>query len=256
MIRPGPITSSSPLSRAVSRARLARAAMLGSGTLASAWPLRGPLAVAAQAADMPPPLAFKAPAAAPAFYDWTGFYVGGHLGDAWGSSRWTANSAGAAAISGSFGLFEPFDSFTETGSFFEGVQTGYDYRLPNRFVLGAALDASFPAFPDRAGISIGGSSTFASPAIGAESYGETVLSFGTVRGRVGYAPGDWLVYATGGLAWTYDQAMLTQLGNWCDRWRASCGDSVGRPEPASRSLSRRTGRQRSNICSPTTAAAA
>ena len=139
--------------------------------------------------------------------------VGGHLGDAWGSSRWTANSAGAAAISGSFGLFEPFDPFAETGSFFEGVQTGYDYRLPNRFVLGAALDASFPAFPDRAGISIGGSSTFTSPVIGAESYGETVLSFGTVRGRVGYAPGDWLVYATGGLAWTYDQAMLTQLGN-------------------------------------------
>ena len=204
--------------------------MLGCATIAFTWTVD----VAAQAADMPPPLAFKAPAAAPAFYDWSGFYVGGHLGDAWGSSRWTANSAGAAAISGSFGLFEPFDSFTETGSLFEGVQTGYDYRLPNRFVLGAALDASFPAFPDRAGISIGGSSTFASPAIGAESYGETVLSFGTVRGRVGYAPGDWLVYATGGLAWTYDQAMLTQLGTgatearflWRFGWTAGAGVEV------------------------------
>ena len=246
MIRPGPITSRS----AVSRTRLVGAAMLGCATLAFTWTVD----VAAQAVDMPPPLAFKAPAAAPAFYDWTGFYVGGHLGDAWGSSRWTANGAGAAAVSGSFGLFEPFDSFTETGSFFEGVQAGYDYRLPNRFVLGAALDASFPAFPDRAGISIGGSSTFTSPAIGAESYGETVLSFGTVRGRVGYAPGDRLVYATGGLAWTYDQAMLTQLGTGATEarflWRL-----VGRPEPASRSLSRRTGRQRS-ICSSTTAAAA
>ena len=216
MIRPGPITSSSALSRAFSPARLARAVMRGSRTLAFAWSFACALAVAAQAADMPP-LAFKAPAAAPASYDWTGFYVGGHLGDAWGSSRWTANSAGAAAISGSFGLFQPFDPFAETGSFFEGVQAGYDYRLPNRFVLGAAVDASFPAFPDRAGISIGGSSTFTSPVIGAESYGETVLSFGTVRGRVGYAPGDWLVYATGGLAWTYDRAVLTQLGNWCDR---------------------------------------
>ena len=63
--------------------------MLGSGTLAFAsafawalaWAFACALAVGAQAADMPP-LAFKAPAAAPAFYDWTGFYVGGHLGDA------------------------------------------------------------------------------------------------------------------------------------------------------------------------------
>jgi high affinity Mn2+ porin len=229
MILPGPITPSRALSRAFSRARLARAAMLGSGALAFAWAL----AVATQAADMPP-LAFKAPAAAPASYDWTGFYVGGHLGDAWGSSRWSANSPGVAAISGSFGLFQPFDPFAETGSFFEGVQAGYDYRLANRFVLGAAVDASFPAFPDRAGISIGGSSTFTSPVIGAESYGESVLSFGTVRGRVGYAPGDWLVYATGGLAWTYDQATLTQLGTgatearflWRFGWAAGAGVEV------------------------------
>ena len=82
-----------------------------------------------------------------------------------------------------------------------------------------------------------------SPAIGAESYGETVLSFGTVRGRVGYAPGDWLFYATGGFAWTYDRPMLTQLGNGATEV-ASCGDSAGRPEPASRSRSRRTGRRR------------
>ena len=233
MIRPGPIASSSALSRAFSPARLARATMRGSGTLAFAWSFACALAVAAQAADMPP-LAFKAPAAAPASYDWTGLYVGGHLGDAWGSSRWSANSPGAAAISGSFGLFQPFDPFAETGSFFEGVQAGYDYRLPNRLVLGAAVDASFPAFPDRAGISIGGSSTFTSPVIAAESYGETVLSFGTVRGRVGYAPGDWLVYATGGLAWTYDRAVLTQLGNgatdrrflWRFGWAAGAGIEV------------------------------
>ena len=52
MIRPGPITSRS----AVSRTRLAGAAMLGCATLAFTWTVD----VAAQAADMPP-LAFKAP---------------------------------------------------------------------------------------------------------------------------------------------------------------------------------------------------
>jgi len=40
-----------------------------------------------------------------------------------------------------------------------------------------------------------------------------MLYFGSLRGRVGYAPGNWLIYATGGFAWTYDQLMLTQLAS-------------------------------------------
>ncbi len=34
---------------------------------------------------------------------------------------------------------------------------------------------------------------------------------GTARARVGYAPGNWLLYATGGFAWSYDQFTRTQL---------------------------------------------
>ena len=59
-------------------------------------------------------------------------------------------------------------------------------------------------------------------------------------------PADWPGPTTGPCSPNW--AMVRPIG-------ASCGDSVGRPEPASRSLSRRTGRRRSNICSPTTAAA-
>ena len=47
---------------------------------------------------------------------------------------------------------------------------------------------------------------------GLESYSERVLDSGTLRGRIGYAPGSWLVYATGGFAWTYNQLTLTP--NW------------------------------------------
>src|SRR5262249_16527680 len=32
-----------------------------------------------------------------------------------------------------------------------------------------------------------------------------------VRGRIGYAPAHWMVYATGGFAWTYDQFTRTQI---------------------------------------------
>jgi high affinity Mn2+ porin len=166
------------------------------------------LVAEAQAADLP----VKAPPAQPVSqYDWTGFYLGAHYGYAGGSSNWSATPIGAAGptLTGSFDLFQPFDAFSETGSYFAGVQGGYDYMLPNRIVIGVVGDASFPSFPSLSGISIGGTSTFAAPAVGLESYSETMLSFGTVRGRIGYAPGSWLFYATGGFAWAYDRVSLT-----------------------------------------------
>ena len=169
-------------------------------------------------------------------YDWSGLYAGGHLGYAWGSSNWTASTPAAPALStsGSIDLFQPFDAFKDTGSFFEGLQAGYNYMLPNRVVVGAEADVSFPSFPNSAGISIGGTSPLSSALIGAESYSETVLSSGTVRGRIGYAPGSWLFYATGGLAWTYDQLSLTQIATgtskspflWRLGWAAGAGVEV------------------------------
>jgi high affinity Mn2+ porin len=180
----------------------------------------------ANAADV---LTKTPPLAVPSAYDWTGFYVGGHLGYAWGNSNWTT----APGLAGSLDLFQGFDVFKETGSFFAGLQAGYDYMLPNRFVIGAEADASFPSIQNPEGISIGRTSTFSSP-VGQESYSETVLSSGTVRGRIGYAPGNWLLYATGGFAWTYDQLTLTQLATgatdmpflWRLGWTAGAGVEV------------------------------
>jgi len=189
---------------------------------------------AAAADELPTPVVVKAPPAPLASgYDWSGFYAGGHLGAAWGSSDWTGSPTGAPgpSVSGSFSLFEPLNSFQETGSFFTGLQAGYNYMLPNRFVVGAEADASFPSFPNLNGISIGGTSTLFAPTIGAESFSETMLAFGTVRGRIGYAPGNWLFYATGGFAWAYDQETVTQLATgataspflWRFGWTAGAG---------------------------------
>jgi high affinity Mn2+ porin len=169
------------------------------------------------------------PPVAPSEYDWTGSYVGGHLGYAWGSSNWTT----APGVAGSLDLFQGFDVFKGTGSFFGGLQAGYDYMLPNRFVIGAEADASFPSIQNPSGISIGGISTSSSP-VGAKSYSETVLSSGTLRGRIGYAPRNWLLYATGGFAWTYDQLTLTQQTTgttdtpflWRLGWAAGAGVEV------------------------------
>ena len=53
----------------------------------------------------------------------------------------------------------------------------------------------------------------------------------TLRGRFGYAPGDWLFYATGGFAWTYNRLTLTNFESgatdmpflWRLGWTAGLG---------------------------------
>ena len=188
------------------------------------------------AGDLSSPMPVKAQPAAIANYDWTGFYVGGNTGLAGGRSNWTLDSVGGGMpVAGSFGLFRSPNGFTEGGSWFEGVQAGYNVMLRNRLVLGIEGDGSFPAFPDPDGLTIGGVSNFTSPTFGAGSFSETVLSSGTLRGRIGYAPGQWLFYATGGLAWTYDRQTLTQnaSGNTEDRflWRIGWAAGVGVETP-------------------------
>jgi high affinity Mn2+ porin len=183
------------------------------------------------AADLP----LKAPPV-PQFYDWSGFYVGSHIGYAGGTSNWNAISSqpGLSANSGAIDLYLPQDPFAEGGSFFEGLQIGYNRMLPNRLVAGVEADASFPAWPNLNNVAIGGSSNFNSPVGGATNISETVLTSGTVRGRIGYAPGNWLFYATGGFAWSYNQQTLSQLvtGNiettnlWRFGWAAGAGVEV------------------------------
>ena len=70
-------------------------------------------------------------------YDWSGFYAGANFGYAAGSSRWLATSTGAAApaLTGSLDLFNGYDMFKGTGSYFVGFQGGYNYLLPSRFSL-------------------------------------------------------------------------------------------------------------------------
>jgi high affinity Mn2+ porin len=139
-------------------------------------------------------------------YDWTGFYLGAHLGYATGYSRWSATDAGSASpsLTGSLDFFSAYDAFKGTGSYFLGLQVGYNRLLTSHLLLGVEADVSFPS-------TIGGSQTISSVAVGQASYAEAAQFFGTIRGRIGYASGHWLLYATAGFAWTYDQFTRTQL---------------------------------------------
>ncbi len=150
------------------------------------------------------------PLKAPSFmgpgYNWTGFYLGGHIGGAFGTSNWS--TPGAA---GSSPLYQTINTFDEAGSFVAGIQGGYNYLLPNRVLIGGEADFTIPNFPSITGLSTGPNINFTSAAGNAENLTEAMLASGTARGRIGYAPGSWLFYATGGFAWYYGQQTLNNL---------------------------------------------
>ena len=215
------------------------------------------LAERAEADERPLAMPFKAPPAAAKPYDWGGLYIGGHFGAAWGRSDWSA--AGGLPLSGSFDLAHGYNAFKGTGSYFAGLQAGYNAMLPNHILLGVEADISFPN-------TIEGSQTFSSVSTGTASFAEQAQFFGTLRGRLGYAPGNWLIYATGGFAWSYDEFTRTQLAGTPRRrhgrardgrkpvhgagagWTAGAGVEVARW--------RRTGARGSSICTRSSAAAA
>jgi high affinity Mn2+ porin len=78
--------------------------------------------------SMPP----KAPPIAN--YDWSGFYVGGHVGYSRGYGRNTLFDPNQTAAVSSF------------GSLFGGLQFGYNYLLPSRVLVGIEGDISFPNY--------------------------------------------------------------------------------------------------------------
>jgi high affinity Mn2+ porin len=157
------------------------------------------LAGAARAADLGGALPTKAPPPALS-YDWTGFYLGGHIDYALGSSHWSA----MPPAGGSLDFSNAYNFSTGEGSYLLGFQAGYDYMTASRWLVGIQTDISFPSF-------VGGNNTFTSAAAGTANYLEQVEFSGNVLGRIGYAPGHWLFYATGGFAWSYDQFSRAQL---------------------------------------------
>jgi outer membrane immunogenic protein len=88
-------------------------------------------ATAASAADLAAGPYTKAPAYVEPLYNWSGFYIGGHLGGAWTNEQWV-NSANTTA----FGDLAPGQGFRQRGSgFMGGGQIGYNWQA-NNFVFG------------------------------------------------------------------------------------------------------------------------
>jgi len=137
--------------------------------------------------------------ASPAAFSWTGFYVGGNLGVSWANASTTVNVAPATALGAALptGASLPLGSMTPN-SFMGGGQLGYNWQTgPLVFGIEGDIDAhNWNATQVL--------SNFASGTIYVPGDSFTVSSRwqASLRGRLGYAWDRFLVYATGGAAWT------------------------------------------------------
>jgi outer membrane immunogenic protein len=130
----------------------------------------------AQAADMTPAPVYKAPVykALPPPCVWCGWYVGVNGGYGWSehNDKFATPSFGGLDPKGGFG----------------GAQIGYNWQSA-QFVFGVEADIQGSGIQASAVDIIG------------DSFKSRLDYFGTVRGRLGYAFGPSLLYATGGLAY-------------------------------------------------------
>jgi outer membrane immunogenic protein len=145
----------------------------------------------------------KAPAytAPQVVYNWTGFYIGGHLGGAFaGDNSLLGNDA----------------------RFLGGVQGGFDYQFAGNWVVGAEAQYSWLA-NNNSGVLFPGGTLVTS----------NNNQLGSVTGRFGYAWGPALLYAKGGYAWRDNAnlavvnaglpAAFTTAGNHRDGYTVGAG---------------------------------
>jgi opacity protein-like surface antigen len=143
------------------------------GATAAALPMSTPAAVAADMPVQPRPQALAPPL-------WTGFYIGIHGGQGWGSSRVEDPNFQLA--------FEPV-SIKSTGGL-AGAQVGADWQFGS-IVVGGELDASW-AWVKGSG---------QDPAFSISGFSTEFRGLVTGTARAGYAVGSVLGYAKGGVAW-------------------------------------------------------
>lgn len=128
------------------------------------------------------------PAPPPAAWNWSGVYVGGHVGGGWGRTNWNSATGILGARNGVFA-----GSSTDNG-FAIGGQVGINHQV-GAWVVGAEADASWSDIDGYAKCATNGDPS------GSFTCHTRVKALGTLTGRLGQSFGNLLVYGKGGAAW-------------------------------------------------------
>lgn len=144
------------------------------------------------AADLPARMSVKAPADVVSVFNWTGLYIGAHVGYGWSDHDVTGVTASAAFPAGFV-----FPTSHPSG-IIGGGQIGYNYQIQH-WVIGIEGDGS--------AADMSGSVRAFSPLI-AGRYSDLHTKFdwiATLTGRLGFAANNWLFYGKGGAAWAHSK---------------------------------------------------
>lgn len=141
------------------------------------------------AADLPARTYTKAPVYAPApIYNWTGIYVGAHIGAGFGGDNGLNTTI--AGLTGS----------NRDASFLGGGQIGADYQFAPNWLVGIEGQISGLSKNDR---------NFTN---GVDAIRDRSDWLASVTGRLGYTWGPGLIYAKGGVAFRDDSGLAATVG--------------------------------------------
>ncbi|MBV9530828.1 MAG: TonB-dependent receptor, partial [Bradyrhizobium sp.] len=143
-------------------------------------------------------------------YDWSGFYIGGH-------GEFSRASTNASAVNLATGTpASPVNS--SLPDWRGGIQLGFDYMMPSHVLFGVEAD-----------VTSGGTKTnTTTDAFGTAANQTTVFDSETVRGRLGYAFDNVLLYGTAGWAWSSNQYVRTQLTGMLNDATAGADEAVNK----------------------------
>jgi outer membrane immunogenic protein len=179
---------------------------------------------AASAADLAARPYTKAPAYIEPIFNWSGFYIGGHIGGAWTNEEWI-NTANTTA----FGNLSPGQGFRQRNSgVFGGGQMGYNWQA-NNFLFG--LEGTISGLDNHG--------TVLNTVFGAgldDQFSWRADWMATITGRAGIAYVNNLFYVKGGYAGVNSRLsvsdVLPPVGSgsqtrWHDGWTVGAGWEYG-----------------------------
>jgi outer membrane immunogenic protein len=168
----------------------------------------------ASAADLP----VKAPPApVPQVWNWSGFYIGGNVGGSFSDNNidydmpftTPGNSFGSCGVVTGTPVLSgpnPFDLSSNCSggsSVIGGGQIGYNWQMA-AWVFGLEADGEWQKVIAHSFVRFGSNPAAGAPmgsvATDTAYFRSEQDALGTFRGRIGWSGGNWLVYATGGLA--------------------------------------------------------